>query len=197
MSEQNESRLLKQFDERAVNRMRNIITKKHGNATGVQIGYTKAEEDHSEGDVWEEGGKSWTINDGIKMSNTKLDDIKKAMMMPLLCPNCGGAMRTDYDKKMYPLHKICFSCVIKMETELRRTGQYEAYANKIVTGNLVSFIGEAKEFINDFVQVTDDIYTEQGEKEEMDGASNKQALAKEWLQQLDTLEHNIITKANI
>ena len=45
-----ETLLKKEFQERDVNRLRNILTKKHGNATGVQVGYQKATEDYKEGD---------------------------------------------------------------------------------------------------------------------------------------------------
>ena len=50
----NESVLKKEFRERDVQRLRNIITKKYGDATGVQVGYEKQTEDRLEGDVWEE-----------------------------------------------------------------------------------------------------------------------------------------------
>ena len=47
-----ETLLKKEFSERDVQRLRNIVTKKHGEATGIQIGYLKQEEDRLEGDVW-------------------------------------------------------------------------------------------------------------------------------------------------
>ena len=39
--------------------------------------YVKKQEDHKEGDVWEENGKQWTIKNGIKMTISKLDLVKK------------------------------------------------------------------------------------------------------------------------
>ena len=69
--------LKKEFKTRDVQRMRNIITKKTGDKTGVQVGYTKAYEDHKEGDVWEERGKKWTIKNGIKQTLTKYDTLKR------------------------------------------------------------------------------------------------------------------------
>jgi len=61
-----ESVLKRQFTEKDVNRLRNLITKKYGDSTGVQSGYKKQIEDHVEGDEWEENGKQWTIKNGIK-----------------------------------------------------------------------------------------------------------------------------------
>ena len=78
--------LKREFKTRDVQRMRNILTKDYGAKTGVQIGYTKENTEHKEGDVWEERGKQWTIKNGIKMTVTKLDIVKKALQMPLVCP---------------------------------------------------------------------------------------------------------------
>jgi hypothetical protein len=42
------------------------------------IGYNgPQEEEHKEGDIWEQGGRTWTIRDGIKENVTKLDKLKK------------------------------------------------------------------------------------------------------------------------
>ena len=58
--------LKKEFKTRDVQRMRNIITKKTGDKTGVQVGYTADYIEHKEGDVWEENGKKWTIKNGMR-----------------------------------------------------------------------------------------------------------------------------------
>ncbi len=50
----NESLLKKEFKGKDVQRMRNIITKNYTDKTTTQIGYTKEQVDHKEGDVWEE-----------------------------------------------------------------------------------------------------------------------------------------------
>ena len=53
----NDNTLKKEFSTRDVNRARNLITKKFGDATGIQAGYTKQVVEHSEGEIWEENGK--------------------------------------------------------------------------------------------------------------------------------------------
>jgi uncharacterized protein (UPF0128 family) len=72
-----ESKLQREFRERDVQRMRNLITKDYGAKTGVQIGYTKENIERKEGDVWEENHKTWTIKNGIKQTVSKLDSVKK------------------------------------------------------------------------------------------------------------------------
>ena len=172
--------LKKEFQERDVQRLRNILTKKHGNATGIQVGYQKASEDYKEGDTWEENGKMWTIKDGLKQTVTKLDDIKKAIRMPFVCPNCSGPMKERMDKKMYPIHGTCLSCFVKMETKLKLEGKYEEYARRMVTKNIITHIEEAEQFIEEFASMGKDTYvTEQGDIEDWEGGTDKDKMVKE------------------
>ncbi len=93
--------LKREFKTRDVQRMRNIITKNTSDKTGTQVGYTKAYEDHKEGDVWEERGKKWTIKNGIKQTVTRFDSIKKKIFAPITCPNCNKPMtKGQLDKYM-------------------------------------------------------------------------------------------------
>ena len=69
--------LKKEFQKRDVERLRNLVKGKHGDRSTMGIGYNgETQEDHKEGDVWEEKGKTWTIRDGIRENVTKLDKIK-------------------------------------------------------------------------------------------------------------------------
>ena len=74
--------LKKEFKRKDVERMRNLIKGDTGKSAELQVGYTAKKEDHKEGDIWEEGGKQWTIKDGIKQTATKLDRVKKEAIMP-------------------------------------------------------------------------------------------------------------------
>ena len=69
--------LNKEFKRKDVERMRNLIKGNVNESAELQVGYTTKKEDHKEGDVWEEGGKEWTIKDGIKQTYTKLDKVRK------------------------------------------------------------------------------------------------------------------------
>ena len=81
-----ESQLKKEFDPKAVNRARNLVNKDFNKRTAVGIGYEKKREKHSEGDIWEEDGRTWTIKNGVKQNVTRLDSAKKLAQIPLTCP---------------------------------------------------------------------------------------------------------------
>ena len=63
--------LKKQFQEKDIKRMRNLIKGEGDKATQIQLGYKKKQIDHKEGDIWEEDGRKWTIKNGIKRNFTK------------------------------------------------------------------------------------------------------------------------------
>ncbi len=86
--------LKREFKERDVQRMRNIITKDYTAKTVTQVGYSKAQIERKEGDVWEESGKKWTIKNGIKQTVTRFDKLKESINLPLTCPKCGKAIKT-------------------------------------------------------------------------------------------------------
>ena len=118
-----ETQLKKQFSERDLQRIRNLAQKKVHEKTVTSVGFTKAEEQHIEGDVWDENGKTWTIKNGIKRTVRKTDNVTT----PLLCPNCSKPMKHHLDKKMYGIHQMCLYCVTDMESQLKMNGEYEAY----------------------------------------------------------------------
>ena len=96
-----ETVLKKEFKQRDVERLRNLVKGKYGERTTVGIGYSKPKEFHNEGDVWEENGRQWTIKNGIKQNITKLDKAKKLVVMPLFCPCCNNLMKKKNDKLFY------------------------------------------------------------------------------------------------
>ena len=168
----NESRLQKDFKQRDIQRMRNLITKKYGDKTATQAGYIKKQEDHVEGDVWEENGKKWTIKKGIKQTITRFDEIKKSLTLPIVCPNCDKHMANHpINKKMWPIHGMCFDCVIKMETELKRDGKWEEYQSNITKSSIRTLIREMEAILLD-VMLDDNkesFITEVGDIEEWRG----------------------------
>ena len=164
-----ETLLQKEFAKRDVQRIRNLLSGKQGEATQTQVGYTTKHIDRNEGDVWEEFGRKWTIKNGIKMSVTKLDRAKKAIFAPLLCPNCSKPMKSEYDKKMFFIHNHCLDCVIKTETQLKIEGKYEDYATKIKKSNANFMLDEYVNGFNDFLANFGNIesfVTEQGDIED-------------------------------
>jgi hypothetical protein len=154
-----ETLLQKEFKEVDVQRIRNLITGKYGDATQLQVGYTRKHVDRKEGDTWEENGKSWTIKNNIKISISKLDTAKKYARTPFLCPDCSKPMKTEYDKKMFMVHKICFDCTIKMETQLKIEGKYQEYEDNIIKSNANFMLDE---FVNGFDSFLDSMDSNNG-----------------------------------
>jgi hypothetical protein len=166
-----ESQLQREFKERDVQRMRNIIKKDYTAKTTTQVGYTKAYVDHKEGDVWEEDGKKWTLKNGIKQSVTRFDSLKKAISLPISCPKCGKGMKsTTLNKKMWPIHKMCFDCVITMETELKRQGKFEEYVYELTTRGIKTYIKDLEDALLDMASESNESFvTEAGDVEKWAG----------------------------
>ena len=175
-----ENVLKKEFKQKDVQRLRNLLTKKYGDKTTVGVGYTKQQEFHSEGDIWEEDGRQWTIKNGVKQNITKMDEAKKAHVMPLFCPCCKQIMKTHRDKNYYLIHKKCLNCVVDFETELRRIGAWEEYQNRIHNSEIDSFITEFKAWVEDsLTESNQGFVSEDGHLEKWVGGPNKQRVVDE------------------
>lgn len=173
-----ESLLKKEFKEADLQRVRNLITKKYGDKTITQVGYTKEEIERKEGDIWEENNKKWTIQNGIKMNIGKFDSIKRLFQFPLLCPECNNPMLNKFDKKFYLYHKKCFNCVIEMEQQLRIKGEWKEYEDKYIKESGIQMLNELEKEIKDFVDNNESFITEQGDIENWN-SNNKEKIIKE------------------
>lgn len=161
-----ESVLKKEFRERDVNRARNLLTGKAGAATQIASGYEKAQEDRGEGDIWEEGGKTWTIKNGLKQTVTKLDEIKKLYRLPYSCPCCKKSFQdTPTNRKMWQIHSMCLDCVIDMEAKLKQEGKFEEYQKKMLNGNKNSMMTDLEVALDEWLNSNNSFITEQGDVE--------------------------------
>ena len=172
--------LNKEFKRKDVERMRNLIKGKTGESSEVQVGYTTKKIDHKEGDVWTEGGKDWTIKDGIKQTATKLDKVKKEAILPLFCPSCGSIMKKRNDVKMYNIHKKCFDCVIDMEHKLKIEGKYEQYERDMLANNAEDYINDLESYLLEALNSSNDQFvSERGEVERWKGGLDKEKVTEE------------------
>lgn len=192
----NDSMLQKDFKQRDVERMRNIITKNYGDKTVVQAGYVKKQEDHQEGDIWEENGRKWTLKNGIRQTLTRFDEIKKMVVLPLTCPECGKPLKlSKINKKLYAVHQKCADCVIKHETELKRQNIYNDYEHDMLIKGLKTYINELEDALLDLSinGIDESIITEQGDVENWTGGNTKEKLTQElqeYIQKLkSTMKH--------
>jgi transcription elongation factor Elf1 len=167
--------LKKEFQQRDVQRLRNLMQGKYGDKTAVGIGYTKQQEFHGEGDVWEEGGRKWTIKNGVKQNITKLDKAKKALHLPLFCPECNKMMKPHLDKRFWIMFNRCFNCQVDFEGEIRKQGLWEEYEKNIINSDVDFLIKDFMIWSDDIVNSTDSFITEAGDVESWVG-KGKQVL---------------------
>lgn len=186
--------LKKEFKEKDVNRIRNLVKKNFHDSTTVQSGYSKSSVRHKEGEIWEEDGRTWTIKDGIKQNLTKLDSIKNYVHIPLTCPKCGGPMSHWLAKKMYRIHGFCFDpCTVNYEKELRRAGLYKQYEQRMIEGNIKAFAKDVEQWILENLNTKDTYVTEQGDIEDWNSntKNNKEKVLtnlKEFLEVVKNIE---------
>jgi hypothetical protein len=189
-----ESKLQREFRQRDVQRMRNIITKDYSAKTQSQVGYSKEYIERNEGDIWEENSKTWTIKNGIKMTVSKLDDIKKILQLPLICPKCSKHMKNfELNRKMYSIHKMCFNCVIEFETKLKMLGTYKEYERNIIDKGLDVYIKELEDFMLELALNSNEesFITEAGDIEKWSGGNiDKQTIINDLAEYINSLKEH-------
>jgi hypothetical protein len=189
-----ESKLQREFRERDVQRMRNLITKDYSAKTQSQVGYSKEYIERNEGDIWEENNKTWTIKNGIKMTVSKLDDIKKILQLPLVCPKCSKHMKNyELNKKMYSIHKMCFDCVIEFETKLKVEGTYKEYERNLINKGLDVYIKELEDFMLELALNSNEesFITEAGDIEKWSGGNiDKQTIINDLAEYINSLKEH-------
>ena len=190
-----ESKLQREFRERDVQRMRNLITKDYNAKTQSQVGYSKEYIERNEGDIWEENNKTWTIKNGIKMTVSKLDDIKKILQLPLICPKCSKHMKNfELNKKMYSIHKMCFDCVIEFETKLKMLGTYKEYERNIIDKGLDVYIKELEDFLLELAlnDNNESFVTEAGDIEKWSGGNiDKKTIMNDLIEYINSLKEHV------
>lgn len=127
---------------------------------------TEKKQHHTEGDVWEEGGKTWTIKNGIKKTLGKMDAFRRELVMPLGCPHCGKPMKSEINKPLWAVYKRCLDCVVDMEHEIAKQGKWKEYQDSLYKANAQSRFNDLEQFLKDFMQIgADSFVTEDGNKE--------------------------------
>jgi len=174
-------------------RVRNILSGNYTGKTLTSVGYRELEKEHVEGDVWEEGGRSWTIKNGIKRNVTKLDTVRKSVQMPLSCPHCDRVMRKKIDKKMWMLRGKCLDCIVEEDTEKMKKGQFKKYEKETISNNMDYYFEQVKDFFVDYIDKYDSKHfvTEQGDIEEWNPGYGKEQLRKMFDEQIEEFKKHI------
>jgi hypothetical protein len=170
-----DSVLKKQFQQKDVERLRNLVAGKYGNRTTMGIGYNgEVQEEHKEGDIWQQGGRTWTIKDGIKENVTKLDKFKK-VAVPLFCPNCKQVMDKQLDPFYYKSYGECVDCRATTETQMKISGTWEAYTNQTFNAEIDQQIEEYKNWFSNILSEGKEGYvSENGEVQKWVGGIDKE-----------------------
>jgi hypothetical protein len=171
-----QSVLKKEFKQRDVERMRNLVTGKYGERTTMGTGYSKAKEFHNEGDIWEEDGRNWTIKNGIKQNITKLDNAKKGIILPVFCPTCAKSMKPHLDKRWYVMYGHCFDCQVMAEHKLRQENKLEQVEKEVTNDYIEGLSKDFEIWFEDFINTKESFITEQGDVEKWDGSGKEQLL---------------------
>ena len=168
------------FKRKDVERVRNLVNGKANISSESQVGYKKQTIEYKEGDVWEEGRKTWTIKNGIKQTISKLDNIKKQIFTPLCCPKCSKVMKHHLDINSYKIHKNCHDCVIKFEHKLKIEDKYEDYINELQIKNNLTILDETESYLLDVVNRSNLGYvSEDGVIEKWSGGVDKVKFTKD------------------
>lgn len=186
--------LKKEFQRKDVERIRNLVKGNQGERITQGIGYSKNYSHHEEGDVWQEGDRTWTIKNGIKQNITKLDKFKEMGKLPLFCPECGTIMKKHLDKKVYPAYHKCFDCVVDYEAELKKQGKAQEYYDSLHNANIDKTIKEYKAYMENALNEKNNSYvTEAGDVENWNGGMSREELEKNLQEGLEYLEKLKIT----
>ena len=186
----NESVLKKEFKQRDVERLRNLVKGKYGERTTMGTGYTKAKEFHNEGDIWEEDGRQWTIKNGLKQNITKLDSAKQGVVLPLFCPKCSKSMKPHLDKQWYIINGHCYNCQVDYEFQLRKEGKFEEVQNQAINDHVDGLVKDFEIWFEEMINTKETFVTEAGDVEKWDGSGKEQLLKQkqEALEYLKTLK---------
>jgi hypothetical protein len=168
--------LKKEFKQRDVERMRNLVKGKYGDRTTMGTGYNKAKEFYTEGDIWVEDGRNWTIKNGIKQNITKLDKAKEGIILPLFCPTCSRTTKPHLDKRWFVMYGHCFNCQVDFEYKLRKEGKLQEFEDQVVNDHLEGMIQDFEVWFNESINEKQSFITEQGDIEKWDGSGKIQLL---------------------
>ena len=167
--------LKKDFKSADVQRLRNLMTGKQSERTIAGVGYSKQQQFHEEGDIWEEDGRKWTIQNGVKQNLTKLDKAKQELHLPLFCTECNRLMKPHLDKRFWIMYKRCFNCQVDFESDIKKKGLWEEYEKNIINSDIDSLISEFMIWSDETINDTESFVIEAGDVESWVG-KGKQVL---------------------
>ena len=177
-------------------RIKNILEGDNTSKVNVSIGYEKEKQIHNEGDIWEENGKRFTLKNGIKITHSKLSEIRHATILPLVCPKCGQGMNKRQDKMVYFKFGMCFDCVIKRDTKLMEQGEFQLFEENILTNNMKAYSADLRQLVTDYINnyLNNHFVTEFGDIEDWKTKANPEEIQKVINEGLEEFEKAILKR---
>lgn len=130
-----------------------------------------------EGEVWTERGKTWVIEDGIKVSHSKLSKMGKLTQIPLTC-GCpeNKLLRGETNKRCWLIHGICVDCYSKNESQRKLNGTFEVEEIRARLKDSIPWINDYKSQFESFLQtdIGKKYITENGDIEDWSGGTRTQ-----------------------
>lgn len=179
------------MDKKGIQRMRNLVSGNTSDKTKISTGYGKSKIVRSEGDVWLDKGKTWTIKNGLRQTISKLDVARSAIKVPMECPKCGDPrMQHHAYKAMYKKYGMCLNCVVKLERDLRTSGKYEEFVKDLAKSDNQAWIKDKTEEYYDWLSAreSESYVTEAGDIEDWSGGKSKETLKTEFDRKVEELK---------
>jgi hypothetical protein len=175
---------------------RRIVNILSGNYTGkskISTGYKCKDIERVEGDIWEEGDRTWTIKDGIKRTINKMTALRKLSQSPLSCPKCNTTIRHWQDEKAYMLLGKCYTCQLKSEHKLRVNNTYDDFIKEKRTNNIEGWMGDAEIEFESYLENIDNksYVTENGQIEDWKINVDKKELSNKFNTKIDNIKKTI------
>ena len=167
---------------------------------------------HEVGDVWEEtdvtSGVTYVIEqrEGFRIKRTKNSEVLQSVREELRAfPNCRKDVCTcsgqhALDKKMRAIHGMCFDCVIEMEHDLKKSGQYTDYEQNKIRENAMAWLADAERDVallkQVYTQTTDFIQNSDGGIETWSAKMTPDEFEEKVQSQFDKFKQEFLNKLN-
>ena len=175
-------------------RIMNVLAGNYTAKSKISTGYKSDKVgDYSEGDVWEENDKLWTIKDGIKRTISKMSALRKLAQSPLVCPKCETKIKHWQDEKAYMLLGECYTCQLKEEHELIVKGNYKEYIQNKRKDNIEGLMKDAEVEFKSYLDNIDNksFVTENGSIEDWVAKIDKKELTDRFKDRIENIKGSI------
>jgi hypothetical protein len=174
-------------------RMVNIISGNYTGKSKISTGYKGNDVERVEGDIWEEGNRTWTIKNGIKRTVSKMATLRKLSQSPLACPKCDTTIRHWQDEKAYILAGRCYTCQLKEEHTHIVDGTYDDFIKDKRKDNIESWMKDTEVEFASYLENIDNksFVTENGSIEDWSTNVDKKDLSKKFNNKMDNIKKTI------